>query len=118
MKIAESDSIFIAAPRGRKAAHAPRFALFNLGFRLFYLCGAIALTVWLLVLSGVPLAGGYLLRADRVGWHAEMVLGFAAAIVVGFLLTAVRAWTERDTAKGAVLASAGAAVARRPRARM
>ena len=37
---------------------------------------------------------------NPVGWHAhEMVFGFAAAIVAGFLLTAVRAWTGRDTAK-------------------
>jgi uncharacterized protein involved in response to NO len=104
MKIAEPDPFVFAAPRG------PRFALLNLGFRPFYLCGAafgaVALTVWLLVLSGVPLAGGYLLRTNPVGWHAhEMVFGFAAAIITGFLLTAVRAWTGRDTARGAPLAA-------------
>ncbi|WP_321793901.1 NnrS family protein [Caballeronia sp. J97] len=110
MKIAEPDTVFIATPQRRSPKQQQRFALFNLGFRPFYLCGAafgaLALTVWLLVLSGVPVSGGYLLRADPIGWHAhEMVFGFAAAIVVGFLLTAVRAWTGRDTAKGATLAS-------------
>ncbi|BCQ25540.1 NnrS family protein [Caballeronia sp. NK8] len=110
MKIAEPNAVFIAAPEGRKPEHRRRLALFDLGFRPFYLCGAafgaLALTIWLLVLAGVPLFGGYLLRADPIGWHAhEMVFGFAAAIVVGFLLTAVRAWTGRDTAKGAALAS-------------
>ncbi|BAN25518.1 NnrS family protein [Caballeronia insecticola] len=110
MKIAEPNPVFVAAPRGSKPNRVSRFALFNLGFRPFYLCGAafgaLALTVWLLVLSGVPLAGGYLLRANPIGWHAhEMVFGFAAAIIVGFLLTAVRAWTGRDTAKGVTLAT-------------
>jgi uncharacterized protein involved in response to NO len=110
MKIAEPDTVFIATPQKRSPEHRPRFALFDLGFRPFYLCGAafgaLSVTVWLLVLSGVPLFGGYLLRADPVAWHAhEMVFGFAAAIVAGFLLTAVRAWTGRDTAKGATLAS-------------
>ncbi|SAK65621.1 NnrS family protein [Caballeronia hypogeia] len=110
MKIAEPNTVFIAAPERREPRHRRRFGLLNLGFRPFYLCGAgfgaFALTVWLLVLSGMPLSGGYVLRADPVGWHAhEMVFGFAAAIVVGFLLTAVRAWTGRDTAKGAPLAA-------------
>ncbi|AET91105.1 NnrS family protein [Burkholderia sp. YI23] len=106
--MAEPSTVFVAAPE-RQPKHQ-RLALFNLGFRPFYLCGAafgaVALAVWLLVLSGVPVLGGYLLRADPIGWHAhEMVFGFAAAIVVGFLLTAVRAWTGRDTAKGATLAA-------------
>ncbi|SAK67189.1 NnrS family protein [Caballeronia temeraria] len=110
MKIAEPDTVFVATPQRRSPEHRPRFALFDLGFRPFYVCGAafgaLALTVWLLVLSGVPLSGGYLPRADPIGWHAhEMVFGFAAAIIVGFLLTAVRAWTGRDTANGAALAS-------------
>ncbi|WP_250515231.1 NnrS family protein [Caballeronia sp. INDeC2] len=110
MKIAEPNSGFIDAPKRREPGHRRRIALFDLGFRPFYLCGAafgaLALSVWLLVLSGVPLYGGYLLRVDPIGWHAhEMVFGFAAAIIVGFLLTAVRAWTGRDTAQGATLAS-------------
>ena len=72
-------------------------------------CAAIALVVWLLVLGGVPLTGGYLMRINPVGWHAhEMVFGFAASIVAGFLLTAVRAWTGRDTVKGAALAALAA----------
>ncbi|KVD23539.1 hypothetical protein WJ47_13195 [Burkholderia ubonensis] len=34
-----------------------------------------------------------------------MIFGFVAAIVVGFLLTAVRAWTSRETLRGASLAA-------------
>jgi uncharacterized protein involved in response to NO len=108
MKIAEPRQTFVAPP-GRHSAPR-RFALFNLGFRPFYLagalCAALALTVWLLVLNGVPLSGGYLMRADAIGWHAhEMMFGFAASIIAGFLLTAVRAWTGMQTAQGKTLAA-------------
>ena len=34
----------------------------------------------------------------------EMIFGFAAAVVAGFLLTAVRAWTSLETPSGASLA--------------
>jgi uncharacterized protein involved in response to NO len=106
MKIAEPRQTFVAPPE-RHPSH--RFALFNLGFRPLYLCGAacaaVALAVWLLVLHGVPLAGGYLMKLNPVAWHAhEMVFGFAAAIIAGFLLTAVRAWTGMTTARGYTLA--------------
>ena len=39
-------------------------------------------------------------------WHGhEMLFGYAFAIVAGFLLTAVRNWTERDTPTGGALAA-------------
>jgi len=39
-------------------------------------------------------------------WHAhEMLFGFGAGTVIGFLLTAVRAWTGLDTARGPLLAA-------------
>ena len=111
LKPNEPAPVYVAPPgKHQPSGHS---ALFNLGFRPFYLCGAacaaIALVVWLLVLGGVPLTGGYLMRINPVGWHAhEMVFGFAASIVAGFLLTAVRAWTGRDTIKGAPLAALAA----------
>ncbi|SEA30826.1 NnrS family protein [Paraburkholderia sartisoli] len=106
MKIAEPHPTFVAPPE-RQPSH--RFALFNLGFRPLYLggaaCATVALTLWLLVLSGVPLSGGYLMKLNPVAWHAhEMVFGFAAAVIAGFLLTAVRAWTGMMTARGLTLA--------------
>jgi len=69
--------------------------LFRLGFRPFFLSGAlfsvIAVVLWLLILKGTvalqPFGGGY-------WWHIhEMIFGFACAIVAGFLLTAVQNWT-------------------------
>lgn len=84
------------------------FSLFALAFRPFYLLaalfGAIALPLWVLVFAGaieMPLPG--------IWWHAhEMIFGFAAAVIVGFLLTAGRAWTGLPTPGGARLAALAA----------
>ncbi len=39
-------------------------------------------------------------------WHAhEMLFGYAGAVIAGFLLTAVRNWTARETLQGAALAA-------------
>ena len=69
--------------------------LFRLGFRPFFLAGAIfsalAILLWILMLKGTigftPFGGGY-------WWHIhEMIFGFSCAIVAGFVLTAVQNWT-------------------------
>lgn len=81
------------------------FSLFALGFRPFYLLaalfGAIAVPAWALVWSGVlttPMPGMW--------WHAhEMIFGFAAAVIVGFLFTAGKAWTGQPTPTGSRLAA-------------
>jgi uncharacterized protein involved in response to NO len=107
------ETIPILPARGpRKSPEAgppPRgFALFALGFRPFYLGGAvfaaIAVAVWAAVFGGA--AGMAPASAlPPMLWHAhEMVFGFAAAIVVGFLFTAGRAWTGQPTPTGALLA--------------
>lgn len=69
--------------------------LFALGFRPLFLVGAlfaiIAIPLWIAAFLGhveFNPAGGWL------NWHRhEMVFGFGAAIVAGFLLTAIQAWT-------------------------
>lgn len=76
-------------------------ALWQLGFRPFYLLAAvfsaISVPLWLASYFGVlptTLQVG-------LGWHMhEMVFGFAVAVVVGFLFTAGRAWTGLDTPRG------------------
>ncbi|MCW5657698.1 MAG: NnrS family protein [Burkholderiaceae bacterium] len=87
-------------------AHPRRFALWELGFRPFYLAGstfaALSILLWLLQLTGT-LDTAYL--AGPV-WHAhEMLFGFALAIIVGFLFTAGRNWTNQPTPTGAALAA-------------
>ena len=93
------------------AAHAdeaPRgWPLLRLGFRPFYLgaalFGMLAVPLWIAALLGtvtLPLGVSPLL------WHAhEMLFGFAVAVIVGFLLTAGRAWTGLATPRGGVLAA-------------
>ncbi len=69
-------------------------ALWNLGFRPFFLFGgmwsALHVLLWVLFQAGwisLPLQ-------DPMVWHAhEMIFGFASAMVAGFLLTASQNWT-------------------------
>lgn len=83
-----------------------RLALFNLGFRPFFLLAAlfaaVSLPLWTFEhLGGMALFGHYL---AGVSWHAhEMVFGFAAAVITGFLFTAARNWTGLPTPSGASL---------------
>lgn len=89
---------------------APRgFALWQLGFRPFYLLAstfaALSVLLWSLQFAGV-LPASYL--AAPV-WHAhEMLFGFTLAVVVGFLFTAGRNWTGQPTPNGAWLAALAA----------
>ena len=84
-------AVFRPAEPGR--SHPPGFALLELGFRPFYLLAgvyaALAVPLWALQYAG------FLGGANRL-WHAhEMLFGYAFAVIAGFLLTAVRAWTAR-----------------------
>jgi uncharacterized protein involved in response to NO len=87
--------------------HTPSaFSLFNLGFRPFFLGGALSaallIGLWLVIYSK-----GYQPNYYNFGiyWHAhEMLFGFSLAIIAGFLLTAVRTWTSVQTPHGWPLA--------------
>lgn len=76
-------------------ASRPRQAVWGLGFRPFFLGGSlfalVALLLWVGVLTGAlaPAPPGGMLA-----WHRhEMLYGFAAAVIAGFLLTAVQNWS-------------------------
>jgi uncharacterized protein involved in response to NO len=89
----------------RKAPAVPAFALWQLGFRPFYLLAssfaALSIALWALQFSGL-LGRPYL---SGPMWHAhEMLFGFALAVVVGFLLTAGRNWSGQPTPTGLPLA--------------
>jgi uncharacterized protein involved in response to NO len=82
-------------------------AIFSAGFRPFFLAAAawsaLAVPLWL---------AAYLTSIDvptllsPAAWHAhEMVYGFAAATVAGFLLTAIPNWTGRMPLQGWPLAA-------------
>ena len=81
-------------------------ALWRNGFRPFYLLAsvfaALSVALWALQLAGV-LVRPYLAGAL---WHAhELLFGFTLAVVVGFLFTAGRNWSNRPTPSGMSLAA-------------
>jgi uncharacterized protein involved in response to NO len=86
-------------------ASRPRWALAAKGFRPFFLVATMfasaAVPLWILVVAGVLRPTAYL---DATTWHAhEMVLGYAVAVIAGFLLTAVGNWTQHETLVGTPL---------------
>ncbi len=84
---------------------ASGFALWQLGFRPFYLLasGFAALSIGLWALQFAQALRRPYLQGPL--WHAhEMLFGFALAVVVGFLFTAGRNWSNRPTPTGMPLA--------------
>ena len=82
-------------------------AVLAYGFRPFFLLAgihaAIAIPLWVAVLHGFDLPRTPL---PAPVWHAhEMLYGFVAAAMAGFLLTAVPSWTNRRGYAGAPLAA-------------
>ena len=82
-------------------------AIFSRGFRPFFLTGALfaglVMPLWSVMLSlGLALPG----PLDGAPWHAhEMMFGYVAAVIAGFLLTAVPNWTGRLPVLGLPLAA-------------
>lgn len=79
--------------------------LMRLAFRPFFLLAAlfsvVSLLVWLAFWHGNILLRPY---GGLIFWHQhEMLFGFAAAVVAGFLLTAVRNWTGLPSVSGGPL---------------
>ncbi|NQZ52843.1 MAG: NnrS family protein [Piscirickettsiaceae bacterium] len=83
-----------------------KFALFELGFRPFFLLASLlsifATAIWMASYTfgwTLPVA-----TVTPIAWHGhEMVFGYSVAIIAGFLLTAVRNWTGVQTIKGVPL---------------
>jgi uncharacterized protein involved in response to NO len=91
------------ASRARRDYRGP--AILGVGFRPFFLGAALwslaALTLWI-----AALAGGWSLPSafDPLTWHGhEMVFGYVAAVIAGFLLTAIPNWTGRLPVRGSML---------------
>jgi len=94
-------------PDPSPAPSAPRLALLALGFRPFFLAAGItavlSLLLWLAVLFGLLAPPRYLAGTN---WHAhEMLFGYTAAVIAGFLLTAARNWSGMPTPSGGMLAA-------------
>lgn len=84
------------------------FALFNLGFRPFFLFATLFSIVSIGAWTAIYVAGWWPQGAAGYTpsqWHAhEMIFGYAMAVIAGFLLTAVRNWTNIPTLAGWPLA--------------
>ena len=96
-------SISSPQPRGGIPRLRPeRIALLSYGFRPFFLGAAlwacIAMVLWIGLLFGWwTFAGGY----GVIAWHAhEFLFGYIAAVMTGFLLTAIPNWTGRFPLQG------------------
>jgi len=90
----------------KAAAERPYgWPLLRLGFRPFYLGGAMVaalwVPLWLMLYLGHPVLTP---TVPALLWHAhEMLFGFAVAIIIGFLLTAGKNWTGLQTPRGPAL---------------
>ncbi|MFZ3081647.1 NnrS family protein [Rhodoferax ferrireducens] len=79
----------------------------RLGFRPFYVGGALLAALIVPLWVAIFLGWLQLTPASQpLLWHAhEMLFGFAVAIIVGFLMTAGKAWTGLATPRGPTLAA-------------
>lgn len=98
-------SVLTISVARRESTRSQRPAFLLDAFRPFYLGGAcfaaIAVPLWL----GMWYHNYFALWLTPLFWHAhEMVFGFAAAIIIGFLFTAARNWTGLPLPAGVPLA--------------
>ncbi len=106
----KTETLPIFDPTKSAAAKPKGWPVLRLGFRPFYIGGALlaALIVplWVAMFLGLT---SFTPAVSPLLWHAhEMLFGFAVAIIIGFLLTAVKAWTGLATPRGAALAALAA----------
>jgi uncharacterized protein involved in response to NO len=84
--------------------------VFALGFRPFFLLAGwlaiLLMAFWVSVFVGWVSFDTYY---GQIGWHShEMIFGYTVAVIAGFLLTAVRNWTNTPTPSGLPLAGMAA----------
>ena len=98
-----NNGISASAGERRRSYDGP--AILSYGFRPFFLFGSLyagcAVLAWIwMITNGISLPGAF----QGVAWHAhEMIFGYLAAIIAGFILTAVPNWTGRLPVRGAPL---------------
>ncbi len=102
-------TVFVTAPSisagSRARPHFNRSQFFHDAFRPFYLGGALFAAVAVPLWLGMWYHSYFTPSLPSLYWHAhEMVFGFAAAIIIGFLFTAARNWTGLPLPAGMPLA--------------
>lgn len=98
---------FVTLEEPRPKAPPKGFALFELGFRPFFLAagvfGVVYMGIWLATLKGWMQSPPAI---SPLAWHGhEMLFGYAMAVIAGFLLTATQNWTSIPMPKGSALAA-------------
>ena len=97
-------SVSVAAAKAsiaaRRAYAGP--AILRQGFRPFFLAAGVwaagAVALWLAEIAGLLVLPS---TFDPITWHAhELLFGFVAAAIAGFLLTAIPNWTGRLPVRG------------------
>lgn len=84
-------------------------AVFGYGFRPFFLLAALAALTFMGAWFAVGFGTAWPFELSPAAWHGhEMLFGFVAAAVAGFLLTAVPSWTGSPPLSGAPLAALAA----------
>lgn len=76
--------------------------ILNLSFRIFFVGSAVfsvlTMLLWLVILQGFA---SFKAPMNPFYWHGhEMVFGYALAVIAGFLLTAVKTWTNQPMPYG------------------
>ncbi|MDQ5767456.1 NnrS family protein [Thiothrix subterranea] len=77
-----------------------KYAFDHLGFRPFFLAAGLFAVIGMILWAGIYGFGwaGLPPTYPAITWHAhEMVFGYAVAVAAGFLLTAVKNWTNQQT---------------------
>lgn len=86
-----------------KPPYSPHPVL-NLGFRLFFLLAGIFAIVTMLKWSHITFATKFAFTSGDIVpflWHGhEMIYGYSLAVIAGFLLTAVKTWTNQPMPYG------------------
>lgn len=92
----------------QKLPSSDKFALFNLGFRPFFL-GALIFSIISMLIWTAIYTFKMQLPINSISitqWHAhEMIYGYCMSVIAGFLLTAVMNWTGVQTVSGYKLSS-------------
>ncbi len=86
-----------------EASYHSGIGLWRLGFRPFFLGAGIFAVLLMVMWMAIYLLGWNIVPAGYTApvWHAhEMIYGYGVAVIAGFLLTAVRNWTNVQTLHG------------------
>jgi len=78
-----------------------KFAFLHLGFRPFFIGAIIFAIIAMLLWIGIYNFALDMQVYPAITWHAhEMIFGYSMAVIAGFLLTAIKNWTGKQTLDG------------------